>query len=119
VSKKSAEKSWVVFTVCGTFHEPSGKAGGLIVRMPSGRVPWCKKIAPAIDKLTKKYSETRDKGNHCWTVEGDLSLPGDKPLWDCVAFAHYEWNGNGLVKTEYQGTPTEKVIDEAEHEEIV
>jgi hypothetical protein len=109
VSKKPIEKSWVVFVVYGTVHDPSGKAGGLIVRMPSGRVPWSKKIVPAINKLTRKYSEARDKKDHYWNVDGDLSQPGDKPLWDCIAFAHYEWNGTELVKTEYQGTPTEKI----------
>lgn len=111
--RKEIKEPWVVFTVYGEVHEPSGKPGGLIVRMPSGRVPWSKKIAPAINKLVKKYAE-RGVKNPYWNVDGEGTvfigknfyygtqkpIPESVRLWDCKAFAHYEWNGKELIKVE-------------------
>jgi hypothetical protein len=87
--------SWTVFIVYGEFHEPTSKAGGLVVRMPSGKVPWKKKIVPAIAKLIRPWSET--KSTPYWNVEGDLGS-GEDSLWITKAFARYEWDGEGLVR---------------------
>jgi hypothetical protein len=113
--RKEIEEPWVVFSVYGDFLEPSFKQHMIIVRMPSGRVPWTKKIAPAINRLVKQWGFPGDRAVY-WNVDGehtifvgknfyhgtDEPIPESKRLWDCISFAHYEWDGEKLIKESTQ-----------------
>ena len=100
---------WTVFIVLGEFEEPTMNVNFIIVRMPSGRVPWSKKITPAINRLVRSFNN--DKPAY-WIVDGESvviepgnfyrdtkkPIPVGKRLWDNTAALHYEWNGTEVVK---------------------
>lgn len=100
---------WKVFIVFGEFEEPTKKTNFVIVRMPSGHVPWSKKIVPAINRLVRSFDN--DKAAY-WIVDGEpvviepgnfyrdskQPIPVSKRLWDNTAALHYEWNGTELVQ---------------------
>ena len=110
-----AKEPWTDFIVYGSFTDPSTGKNGFVVRMPSGRVQWSKKIVPAINRLVRSFhtpeqlqqdrERTRSYGRHRsefrWDVTGDDSRPGDKPLWDVTSFARYQWDGTDLIKIEH------------------
>ena len=91
----------VDFMVYGTFIPPSKCTAFIIIRMPKGRVPWSKKIAPAINKLVKQWK--KDNEEFWWNVDGENTptiYEGERSirLWDTKTGAlRYEWNGTELV----------------------
>lgn len=89
----------VDFIVYGAFTPPSGTSF-IIVRMPNGRVPWSKKIAPAINKLVRQWK--RKDEEFYWNIDGEHTQFEDEiRLWDTRTGAlRYEWNGQELVKVE-------------------
>lgn len=94
--------------VYGSFTEPTTGKNFIVVRQPSGRTPWARKIVPAVNRLVNPWF-TPEQHDHdkrakrlgrelkCfWRVEGD-SDP-DNSLWGLKqAVARYEWNGEALV----------------------
>ncbi|RYD59601.1 MAG: hypothetical protein EOP83_20560 [Verrucomicrobiaceae bacterium] len=104
-----AEKKWTVFMVYGSFNDPVTNLNFFIVRMPKGRVPWSKKIAPALNRIVRGHFSNEEiqqdrvraqngRETHIhWNVEGEAHVHGD--LWDLKRpVTRYEWNGAELVK---------------------
>lgn len=92
---------WDVFTVYGSFTEPTKGKNFIIIRIPSGRVPWAKKIAPAINRLIGPWMHAGLKGHdRFWGVDGEHVIRlGDKRLWDCTeSTIRYEWSGHSLER---------------------
>lgn len=94
------EEPWETFIVYGSFDEPNTGKNFIVVRMPSGRVPWSKKIAPAINKLVKQwYHQNTKEKDRFWNLEGENVVgPRDIRLWDTTTTVRYEWNGTELVR---------------------
>ena len=96
--------------VYGSFTEPTTDKNFIIVRMPSGRVPWSKKIQPAINRLVGAWftPEQRERDRRAkwlgselgcfWQVEGDPDP--ENSLWFLKQpVARYEWNGEALIES--------------------
>lgn len=93
---KEAPSRLVVFIVYGSFTEPTMGKNFIVVRMPEGRVPWSKKIVPAIHRLVSPWFN-RGVDKH-WYVDGENDHgPGEPPLWETRTTARYEWTGRSLV----------------------
>jgi hypothetical protein len=92
-------QKYVDFVVYGTFTPPSGPPF-IIIRMPKGRVPWSKKIAPAINKLVRQW-KNKNEEFYC-NIDGEHTRFEDEiRLWDTRTGAlRYEWNGQELVNVE-------------------
>jgi hypothetical protein len=89
---------WDVFMVYGSFEVPNtdkgkGTVNFIIIRKPIGRIPWSKKVVPAINRLVREwYPISRHKDNF-WNCEGT------KPeLWNTKLTRRFEWNGSELVE---------------------
>lgn len=104
--------------VYGDFLEPTMGKNYIIVFVPSGRIPWSKKIAPAIDRLVQSfvpkpiraaykrpkhvlnsdgsgitYSWTRERRQKAsWSVD-NYDVPGETKTT-----VRYAWSGTNLVK---------------------
>jgi hypothetical protein len=70
--------------------------------MPNGKVPWSKKIAPAINKLINSWSKSKYKG---WDTEMAIDhesaiYEGDPRLWDLKkkGTLRYQWLDNKLIE---------------------
>jgi hypothetical protein len=105
--KKSA---WTTFLVIGSFTEPTTGKNFIVVRIPKGRVPWSRKIVPAINQIVKewfteemrqadKHAKRREREKECkWHVEGEDE---EDTLWYLKqSVARYEWSGEMLVKVD-------------------
>jgi hypothetical protein len=58
---KSKGTRWLV--IYGSLTEPSTRLNFVCVRIPSGRVPWRKKIVPAIERLVRPWYDTSSDRN--------------------------------------------------------
>jgi hypothetical protein len=81
------------FIVYGEFTEPRHGACFIVVRMPSGRVPWNTKIVPAINRLVKQWMREPEKFGRRWWVDG-----GALGIWSNKKFTRYKWNSTKLVE---------------------
>jgi hypothetical protein len=84
---------WTAFLVYGSFSVPNtDNLNFIIVRMPAGRVPWSKKIAPAINRLVKPWHRPGDREKF-WDIDGDDEKGS---LWAVTLTRKFEWNGAEL-----------------------
>jgi hypothetical protein len=97
--------AWRILMVYGSFNDPATGKNFFLVRIPGGRSPWTKKIAPAIDRLVRglfspedikadrfRRREGREELIH-WNVEGQ----DDDSIWDIKQqVSRYEWTGSEL-----------------------
>lgn len=93
----SSKEPYVDFTVYGEIKIPAENNACFIVRIPNGRVPWSKKIAPAINKLINSWD--KNNKNAQWYVDGDTAnFIGDMRLWDIKAgkILKYQWINDQL-----------------------
>lgn len=132
VESAQRKPEWHTVMVYGSFTDPATDKNFFLVRVPLGRKPWAKKIAPAIDRVVrglfsaeaiKTDRDRRRTGRESlihWNVEGE-----DKPgqLWNLKQdVTRYEWTGTELVKAAKPETagsnlmaiPRERVTEMAE-----
>jgi hypothetical protein len=100
--------AWETFMVYGSFTEPTTGKNFIFIRKPSGRVPWRRKIVPAIERIVGPWftPEQRDKDKRArergrerqciWHVDGDPD-PANSMWFVKQPVARYEWNGEALV----------------------
>ena len=90
---------WKTFCVFGLFKEPTTGNNFIVVRVPEGRIPWSKTVAPAISRLVRPWFD-RDMGprDRTWNVDVDRRRPGKKPLWELRDTPRYEWDGKKLAR---------------------
>lgn len=88
------------FMVYGEIKIPAVNNACFLVRMPKGRVPWSKKIIPAIRSLINSWDKD-NRGKH-WSVDGDNSyFIADGKMWDSIKSGNtlkYQWLDNKLVE---------------------
>jgi hypothetical protein len=92
--------------VYGNFIEPTMGKNFVMMRIPAGRQPWTKKIAPAINRLVRPWFSADDRDRY-WNVDGEPTIlceddgtPKSKRLWETTLTPRYEWNGSEIVKVE-------------------
>jgi len=81
--------------IYGSFRDPETKLNFFFVRVPVGRIPWSKKIAPAIHKLVKPMLENHETIYDWWPerIKDDISKTN---------VTRYLWDGEKLVKVAYE-----------------
>lgn len=84
-----------IFLVYGGWCDAQGH-NAIIVEMPKGRVPWSKKIAPAIHRLVKPWIK-ENKWYPGWNVDGFSTEEDAQRAWDNSTFPRYRWTGTELV----------------------
>lgn len=107
-----AKRTHKTILVYGSFNVPSTDHNFFIIRVPEGRIPWAKKITPAIDRIVRglftkaEHAENRRlrswgrEGIIHWNVEGDDEK---NSYWDLKSRPlRYDWTGTELVPAPYQ-----------------
>ncbi len=96
-----------IVLVYGNFNDPATKQNFFMIRIPEGRVPWSKKIAPALDRMirgwytpeqhaaNRAYKQRHGYSDHHWNVEGQ-----DPEYWNASMCSRYDWNGEQFVEQE-------------------
>jgi hypothetical protein len=85
--------------VYGEFKEPEKGVNFIVVRIPDGRCPWAKKIAPAIHRLIKSFTKSRSYPD--WNAWGENE---GQDLWATKTAVRYLWDGDDLVKQSSDAT---------------
>ena len=85
--------------VYGAFTDPATGRNFIVVRMPDGRTPWVKKIAPAIARLVRPWMGERNPEGWCgWGVDGELG----GALWVLTSRpSRYDWKNDTLQPCPY------------------
>jgi hypothetical protein len=115
MAKQTSIKGWTTFMVLGSFKDSATGLNFFIVRMPSGRVPFQKKIVPAIRRQVMTYFTPEDRAAAAreklmrggsdrlhWTIDGEPEIGS---YWNLTKSRprRYEWNGTELVPVPYEG----------------
>jgi hypothetical protein len=107
---RSNMEKWRHIIVYGEFNIPHRTEQGkyinfFIFRYPDRRVPWSKKIAPALDRLVQSFvpdyprSRGERKKKAYWNVDGGNEVDGSD-LRDIKIADQYEWTGSEIRKVE-------------------
>jgi hypothetical protein len=104
---------WTTFMVYGGFEDPATGLNFFMARMPKGRVPFQKKIVPALKRIVMSLYTDADKAaakserwsrgyseRLRWSIEGE---PDEGVYWNLTKNkpTRYEWNGTELVNVPY------------------
>ena len=92
---RAVVKGVVDFIVYGSFVDPTTGVNFIVIRMPAGRVPWQKKIIPAVRRLVKPWTDVGEELR--LDVDGDPK-PEEHSLWNNSRSRRYEWRSNALVE---------------------
>ena len=89
---KTAERIVMVY---GSFIVPNTPNGVnfILFRMPEGRTPWSKKIAPAINRLVKKWYPP-DEREPYWNVDWDSY----DEVWRTKKTRKFEWKNENVIE---------------------
>ena len=89
-----ARPPYVDFIVYGDFTEPTKGVNFIVVRRPSGRFPFQKKLVPAIEKLIRPWfpADATSRRDRLWNVDGDPLRPGQPMLWQTKVARRFEWD---------------------------
>ena len=92
-------KNKKVILIYGSFKEPTQGENFIVLRYPACRIPWSKKIVPAINRLVRPwFPEGGQSRDRFWNVDG-----GYESLWETTLTPRYEWDGDKLVKVNRTG----------------
>lgn len=92
-----------IILVYGSFADPATGANFFMLRVPSGRLPWSKKIAPALHRLIRSwlsheriaadraYRQRYGYSAEHWNVEGQ-----DREAWSVTMCSRFIWTGTEL-----------------------
>lgn len=92
---------WQVLLVYGSFVVPGTDRNFIVVRIPSGRGPWAKKIRPAINRLVRQWFHPEDLKYDRFCGKGKRErrcfweVDWDHIVWETKA-KRYEWDGQEL-----------------------
>lgn len=76
------------YLIYGLFTEPTSKQGFIVIRTPDVRLPWSKKVAPAIQRLVKPWMENPKD------VYWNNDRTGAEDAWKKQLGARYEWTSD-------------------------
>lgn len=107
------EKKYRAIMIYGSFDDPYSNSNFFVLRIPMGRIPWCTKIVPAIDKyvnslftveehkLNKKRRKYGPEPLIYWNVGGleceGFEITHPDSLWNTKLQSKYEWDGSKIV----------------------
>lgn len=99
--RKASPEGTRTILVYGSFNEPKTDLNFILVRYPDGRVPWSRRIAPALDRMIRDWftpeqkaaarRERRERGGSdimFWNAEGI-----EDDAWEDHKGARYQWDG--------------------------
>lgn len=103
---------WATFMVYFGNSDPETGFNFFVVRMPTGRVPWARGIAPAINKIVRGFYTPQElkeaarnrrlgrESDFYWNVDGGHG----NTLWhlEKARPTRYLWDGTGLTKVPYE-----------------
>lgn len=93
-----------IIMVYGNFKDPNSDQNFFMIRIPDKRVPWSKKMAPALNRMingwftpeeharSRAHKQRHGYSEIHWNVEGQ-----DPEYWDASMCSRYDWNGEQFV----------------------